>query len=322
MTARTYELVHRTAYTYDEPVTSSYGRAVLLPRELPEQHVHRRVLEVEPEPADTAEHVDYFGNTSSYFAVTAPHSELVVTARSLVTVDRPADRPVADLPRATWEDVARAVRPGGTAETADGAGGASDALVVLREALLPSHHAAFTDPVRAWSAPSFAPGRPLVEVLADLTRRVHEEMRYLPGSTTVTSTHDEVLAQRAGVCQDFAHLTIAALRLHGVPARYVSGYLETQPPPGQEKLLGADASHAWVAAWLPGAGWVEVDPTNDTVVDSRYVVLGWGRDYADVPPLRGVIFTEAAESRLSVSVDLTPVELTDAGGRTSPDAPR
>ncbi len=115
MTARTYELVHRTAYTYDEPVTSSYGRAVLLPRELPEQRVHRRVLEVEPAPADTAEHVDYFGNTSSYFAVTAPHSELVVTARSLVTVDRPG----ADLPPATWEDVARAVRPGGTAEAAD-----------------------------------------------------------------------------------------------------------------------------------------------------------------------------------------------------------
>lgn len=324
---RTYRLVHRTAYAYDEPVTSSYGRAVLLPRDLPEQHVHRRTLEVEPTPADNAEHVDYFGNTSSYFAVTTPHRELVVTARSLVTVDRPSGRSAADLPRATWEDVARAVRPGGTGETADGVGGANGDLVALREALLPSHHAAFTGPVREWSASSFAPGRPLAEVLADLTGRVHTEMRYLPGSTTVASTHDEVLAQQAGVCQDFAHLTIAALRLHGVPARYVSGYLETEPPPGEAKLLGADASHAWVAAWLPGAGWVEVDPTNDTVVDSRYVVLGWGRDYADVPPLRGVIFTDSAESRLTVSVDLTAVDtteaqLTDADGRTSPDVPR
>lgn len=321
---RAYQLVHRTAYSYDEPVTSSYGRAVLLPRYLPEQRVHRRTLEVEPAPADTAEHVDYFGNTSSYFAVTTPHRELVVTARSLVTVDRPSGRTTADLPRATWEDVARAVRPGGTGGFAEPDAGD---LVALREALLPSHHAAFTGPVRDWSAPSFAPGRPLAEVLADLTGRVHTEMRYLPGSTTVASTHDEVLAQRAGVCQDFAHLTIAALRLHGVPARYVSGYLETRPPPGQDKLLGADASHAWVAAWLPGAGWVEVDPTNDTVVDSRYVVLGWGRDYADVPPLRGVIFTDGAQSRLTVSVDLTAVDLaeaplTDPDGRTSPDAPR
>jgi transglutaminase-like putative cysteine protease len=319
VTARTYELVHRTAYAYDEAVTSSYGRAVLLPRDLPGQRVHRRALEVEPTPADRADHVDYFGNTSSYFAVTAAHTELVVTARSLVTVHRDE---TTDLPGVTWEDVARAVRPGGAAEAVDEAG---EDLVALREALLPSPHAAFTDPVRAWSAPSFAPGRPLVEVLADLTGRVHAEMSYLPGSTTVSSTHDEVLAQRAGVCQDFAHLTIAALRLHGVPARYVSGYLETRPPEGQEKLRGADASHAWVAAWLPGAGWVEVDPTNDTAVDSRYVVLGWGRDYADVPPLRGVIFTDAAESRLSVSVDLTPVDeaavgLSDGDGRTSPDA--
>ncbi len=257
---------------------------------------------VDPAPADTAEHVDYFGNTSTYFAVTTPHDELTVTASSRLTVDRPAVR-VEDLPQATWEDAARAVRPGGTRAPQRAARRSSQ----LREALLPSRHVAFSDRVRDWSAPTFAPGRRLAEVLADLAHRIADELAYQPGSTTVGTTQDELLDQQAGVCQDFAHLMIAALRLHGVPARYTSGYVETQPPPGGAKLRGADASHAWVSAWLPGAGWVDVDPTNDAFVDSRYVVLGWGRDYADLPPLRGVIFTEGSESHLSVSVDLARV---------------
>ncbi len=300
MTARTYDLVHRTHYAYDVPVTASYGRAVLLPRDLPGQTCLRAGLVVDPAPADTAEHVDYFGNTSTYFAVSTPHDELTVTASSRLSVDRPAVG-VEDLPQATWEDTAREVRPGGTGA----AGGAP--VLQLREALLPSRHVAFSDRVRDWSAPTFAPGRRLAEVLADLVHRIADELAYQPGSTTVGTTQDELLDQQAGVCQDFAHLMIAALRLHGVPARYTSGYVETQPPPGGAKLRGADASHAWVSAWLPGAGWVDVDPTNDAFVDSRYVVLGWGRDYADLPPLRGVIFTEGSESHLSVSVDLTPV---------------
>ena len=305
MTTRTYELVHRTHYAYDVPVTASYGRAVLLPRDLPGQTRLRAGPVVDPAPADTAEHVDYFGNTSTYFAVTTPHDELTVTASSRLTVDRPAVQ-AADLPPATWEDTARVVRPGGTG-AARGVTGDAPSLE-LREAPLASRHVAFSDRVSDWSAPTFAPGRRLAEVLEDLAHRIAVELTYRPGSTTVGTTQDELLDQRAGVCQDFAHLMIAALRLHGVPARYTSGYVETQPPRGGVKLRGADASHAWVSVWVPGAGWVEVDPTNDTFVDSRYVVLGWGRDYADLPPLRGVIFTEGSESHLTVSVDLTPVE--------------
>ncbi|HWS58689.1 MAG TPA: transglutaminase family protein [Actinotalea sp.] len=299
--SRTYDLVHRTRFTYDEPVTDSYGRAVLIPRQLPDQVRHEAEIAVDPAPADTAEHVDHFGNTSTYFAVTTPHTELVVTARSRVTVDRvPAS--VARLPRVTWQDVGRAVRARGlTTATTDGIG-----PVALHEALLPSRHVAFADEVRRWAAPSFAAGRPLAEVLADLAHRIRSEMTYRSGSTTVHTTQVELLERRVGVCQDFAHLMIAALRLHGVPARYASGYLETRPAPGREKLRGADASHAWVSAWVPGAGWVEVDPTNDCFIDERYVVLGWGRDYGDVPPLRGVIFTEGSGSTLSVSVDLVP----------------
>ena len=312
--SRTYDLVHRTRYSYDEPVTGSYGRAVLVPRDQPGQERHSVDVHVDPEPADLAEHVDYFGNTSTYFAVTTPHTELVVTARSRLTVDREQSA-VASLPRATWGDVDRAVRPGGLLELNgpvhyDGSAAPDETdgigLVALREALLPSRHVAFSDEVRAWSEPSFEVGRPLAEVLADLAHRIRTELTYRSGSTTVHTTQIELLTQQMGVCQDFAHLMIAALRMHGVPARYVSGYIETVPAPGKEKLRGADASHAWVSAWLPGAGWVEIDPTNDAFVDERYVVLGWGRDYSDVPPLRGVIFTEGSGSRLSVSVDLVP----------------
>ena len=312
--ARTYDLVHRTRYTYTEPVTASYGRAVLVPRDLPDQVRHDVAVTIEPAPVDTRLHTDYFGNTSTYFAVATPHTELVVTARSRLTVTR-TQADVAALPRATWGDVERAVRPGGTIEASlrsdrdarvvldatDGIG-----LVALREALLPSRHVVFSAAVRDWAAPSFEPGRPLAELLADLAHRIRTEFAYRSGSTTVSTTQVELLAQKAGVCQDFAHLMIAALRMHGVPARYASGYIETRPAPGTQKLRGADASHAWVSVWLPGAGWVEVDPTNDKFIDERYVVLGWGRDYSDVPPLRGVIYTEGTSSRLTVSVDLVP----------------
>lgn len=315
-TGRQYDLVHRTVYRYTEPVTASYGRAVLVPRSLPIQACAWSNVVVEPAPVDMTRHTDYFGNTSTYFAVTQPHTELTITARSQITVSRP-NLDVETLPSVTWDDVARSVRPGGTLDVASReAGGHAGAgphdatdgigLVALREAMLESKHVQFTDAVRRWAAPTFTPGRPLAEVLAELASRTRTELRYASGTTTVHTTSDEVLAQGAGVCQDFAHLVIAALRSQGLPARYVSGYIETQPPPGREKLRGADASHAWVAAWIPGAGWVEVDPTNNKFVDDRFVVLGWGRDYGDVPPLRGVIFTDGQAARPVVSVDMVP----------------
>ncbi|WP_129337871.1 transglutaminase family protein [Cellulomonas endophytica] len=293
--SRVYDLVHRTRYAYAAPVTTSYGRTTMTPRSLPDQTCERTTLSVEPEPADTTAHTDFHGNRTTYFSVLTPHTELVVTARSRVEVRRTPPA-VDELPAVPWEDVAARVR----------AGDVGDALLAVREGVLPSAHVTFTDAVRAWAAPTFAPGRPLREVLVELAHRIRTELEYRSGSTTVHTTQDQLLAQRAGVCQDFAHLMVAALRMHGLPARYVSGYIETRPRPGRPKLRGADASHAWVAAWLPGAGWVDVDPTNDRFVDDHYVVLGWGRDYDDVPPLRGVIFTEGSGSRLTVQVDLVP----------------
>ncbi|GAA3801683.1 transglutaminase family protein [Cellulomonas soli] len=303
-TGREYDLVHRTTYTYTAPVTDSYGRTVTTPRELPDQHVVATSLTVEPTPSDTTEHVDWFGNRTTYFGVTVPHEQLVVTSRSRLVVSRRAAS-VDALPAVGWEDVARGVADGDLSDVKTDAAG----LRSLREAVLPSRHVVPSDQVRAWAEPSFTPGAPLAEVLADLAHRIRTEMTYRSGSTTVGTTQVELLEQRTGVCQDFAHLMIAALRAHGLPARYGSGYIETRPPAGREKLRGADASHAWVSAWVPGAGWVEVDPTNDQFVDDRYVVLGWGRDYGDVPPLRGVIFSEGSGSQLTVEVDLVPAGL-------------
>lgn len=298
--SRTYDLVHRTTYAYEHPVTESYGRTTMSPRDIPGQTCLTTSVDVDPPPADTSTHVDFYGNRTTYYGVTTSHTRLVVTSRSTIEVTRtPAD--AAALPDVPWEDVVRSVDEGDLA-AAVGPG----VLVALRELVLPSTHVSFADEVRAWAAPSFTPGRPLAELVVDLSHRIRTELAYRSGSTTVHTTQAQLLAQRAGVCQDFAHLMIAALRLNGLPARYVSGYIETRPPAGREKLRGADASHAWVSVWIPGAGWVDVDPTNDQFVDDRYVVLGWGRDYHDVPPLRGVIFTEGSGSRLTVQVDLVP----------------
>ncbi|WP_449386114.1 transglutaminase family protein [Cellulomonas soli] len=302
--AREYDLVHRTTYTYTAPVTDSYGRTVTTPRELPDQHVVGTTLTVEPTPSDVAEHVDWFGNRTTYFGVTEPHERLVVTSRSRLLVSRRAASP-GSLPGIGWQETARAVVDGDLSDVRTDAAG----LGALREATLPSRHVDPSEQVSAWAAASFAPEAPLAVVLADLAHRIRTELTYRSGSTTVGTTQAELLAQGAGVCQDFAHLMIAALRAYGLPARYASGYIETRPPAGREKLRGADASHAWVSAWVPGAGWVEVDPTNDQFVDDRYVILGWGRDYADVPPLRGVIFSEGSGSRLTVEVDLVPAGL-------------
>ena len=286
MSASTWDLVHRTVYTYPDDVTESYGRTVLTPRDLDGQRRLAHTVDVSPAPADLAEEVDYFGNVSTYFAVTVPHRQLVVTARSQVEVTRTVPA-VCDLPTTAWDEIS------------------TDDLTVC-EMLLPSAQVAPDAAVRSFVGDLFTPGRPLREVVTDLSHTIATTLSYQTGSTTVHTTQAELLAQGTGVCQDFAHLAIAALRAHQVPARYVSGYVETRPGPGRDKLRGADASHAWFSVWLPGYGWWDVDPTNDQTVDARYVVLGWGRDYHDIPPLRGVIFTEGTGSTLEVAVDLVP----------------
>ncbi|WP_205472791.1 transglutaminase family protein [Nocardioides sp. SYSU D00038] len=290
-----YRVAHTTTYGYDAPVADSVGVGHLRPRALPWQHVESTEVRVTPEPLDLGHDSDYYGNAVTYFQVVEPHTELVVEATSVVDVHPPAYDD-AGLAR-PWERARPLAEP-----HAPGAWAVTD--FALASALV-DHEATARD----YAAASLAPGRPLGEAVLDLVARVNRDFDYDATATTVTSTVADTLARRAGVCQDFAHLTLACLRSHGVAARYVSGYLATEPAPGRSRVVGADASHAWVAVWVPGSEtWLMVDPTNDQVVADRHVTVAWGRDYADVPPVKGVIFTEAATSTLRVSVDVSPLD--------------
>lgn len=290
---RSYQITHRTTYRYSDDVTSSYGRGFLTPRGTGNQRCLSHELVIEPETADATTSRDVFGNVSSYFHVTEPHRVLSVTSHSIVEVDPPsADLYGAGSARAPWE-IARPVGP-------DGA--------LACEFTLALASAEITDEVRAYAAPSFIPGRPLIDVLRDLNSRIYTDFTYRSGSTTVSTRVSEVLAAREGVCQDFARLAIACLRANGLAASYVSGYLATDPPPGRERMVGVDATHAWASVWTPQNQWLGLDPTNDQMVDERYVVVGFGRDYADIPPLRGIIYTESERSVIEVSVDVAPRE--------------
>lgn len=291
MTARRYRLVHRTEYTYDDEVTSSFGLAHLLPRLTDHQRPLAATLVVDPTPSELREHPDFFGNRAAYIQVDTPHRQLVVTASSEVEV---SPRPVQVLEDhdQPWESVRDELQ-------------SDPALVEARSFVLSSPLVPAWPEVADVAGEVFRPGRAVGVALAALVQRIHEDFEYAPGATTVSTTLPELLAARRGVCQDFAHLAVGMLRSVGLAARYVSGYLETSPPPGRPRLVGADASHAWVSTYLPGSGWVDLDPTNGVLVDDRYVVAAYGRDYADVTPIKGVIFTDSTESTLLVQVDLT-----------------
>ena len=288
-----YRVTHRTTYSYDEDVSDRLGIAYLVPRELPWQHVASHELSLEPATDDSTTDLDYYGNTATYFQVTSPHRVLDIVAASEVEVEAPTyDEAALNVP---WESA----RPMQREDVAD-AWRAQD--FALSSSLVDQ-----TEAARSYAAESLAPGRPVGEAVTELMHRIHTDFAYDKTATTVTSTIDDIFDKRAGVCQDFAHLTLACLRTHGLAVRYVSGYLATTPPPGKERMVGADATHAWAAVWIPDGGWLAVDPTNDQWVDDRYVTVAWGRDYADVPPVKGVIFTEAKKSTLKVEVDVAPV---------------
>ncbi|WP_227998027.1 transglutaminase family protein [Nocardia australiensis] len=297
--ARRYRVAHSTTYSYSDQVTSSYGRAYLTPREFPGQRVLSHEIVIDPVPSDRSIGTDVYGNTTSYFHVTEEHRALVVTGESTVEVDG-ADYAASGPAVQPWENA----RP--TAATGP--------LAV--EFTLDLRPPEITPEVTAYAAESLTAGRPLLEALRELNTRIHADFTYKSGSTTVSTKVSDVFAARAGVCQDFARIGAACLRSHGLSARYVSGYLATDPPPGKERMVGADATHAWAAVWVPGdtandrtGSWIAFDPTNDQLVDERYVTVAWGRDYADVPPLRGIIYTDARESSISVSVDVAPIEV-------------
>ena len=285
-----YRISHQTAYHYAEPASLSQNELLLQPRDTCTQRVIESRLSILPEPQYLHHRTDYFGNNVHIFMVQHPHRELTITAANTVETTPP----VVPAPDQTppWETVARQLA-------------ALPASVLLEpyQFVFASPLIAITPDTRAYAQSSFPQGRPLLAGALDLIARIFTDFTYDKGATTVDTSVDQVLASRKGVCQDFAHLAIGCLRSLGLAARYVSGYLETKPPQGKIKLIGADASHAWLSLFIPDTGWVDLDPTNNLIPGESHITIAWGRDYGDVTPVKGVVMGGGAHT-LAVKVDV------------------
>lgn len=269
--------------------------AHLVPRECPWQHAEESVLSITPDPAVIEDRVDFYGNPVTYFTIQEQHRELTVCVTHRVDVFA-VTPPIANQ-TPPWETVRDRLHFD-----------RSPAWLDAFQYTFDSRYVAADPQYAGYAAPLFTPGRPIVEALLDLTKRIHSEFIYDPRATTLTTPVAEVFEKRRGVCQDFAHLMLACLRSQGLAARYVSGYLSTQPPPGKPRLVGADATHAWVSVFCGDAGWVDFDPTNNRIPGDRHLLIAWGRDYEDVSPLKGVILG-GGKHTVRVSVDVRPEEV-------------
>jgi transglutaminase-like putative cysteine protease len=289
----TYRITHKTTYKYRRPVSFGNHAVYLTPRSQPHCTCTSKELRVSPAPATQSERADYFGNQLTVFTIQEPHEQLEIEARSQVEIDGdPAPWP-EHAP--AWNKVAEDL-------PSDSTEAGIDAYQFVFESPRIPVGAKFA----AYAGPSFAAGRSLTEAVLDLTDRIHNDFRFDSKATGVRTRPEEVLQHRRGVCQDFAQLQIACLRSLNLAARYVSGYLRTSPPPGKARLVGADASHAWLSVYCPDAGWLDVDPTNNVVPSQSHVTLAWGRDYGDVSPVRGVILG-GRDHTLDVAVDMEPL---------------
>lgn len=294
-----YVVIHETKYGYEHPVGLSRQILHLSPRELPWQSVTAHEITVTPEPgAGVAGARDAFGNPTSSFSIDTDHDELVVRAESSVVVT-PRQYPPDDASPA-WDAVRErlAYRAGRRPAPLD-----LDAARFLFESMRVRNKRELA----AWTSNCFPPGAPMLRGVRALMERIHREFKFDPTATTISTPVMDVFAKKRGVCQDFAHLMLSCLRSIGLAARYVSGYVLTRPPPGRPRLVGADASHAWVSVYCPEHGWVDADPTNAVFPSLEHVTLGWGRDYDDVIPLRGVLLG-GGEHELSVAVTVVPAE--------------
>lgn len=292
---RTYRVTHRTEYRYGARMTDGYSVATVIPRSTPRQVVISTDTVSDPMPDERDERVDPWGNHVIQFGVHHAHEHSVIESVSVVELVE-LENPVDDTP---WEEVRRIA-----SELLD------NAAVDVRPFLASSPFVDLDrdgDALRVLADRSFLPGLGIIDASRALCTAIHDQFEFDPSFSEVSTPLAEVLDERRGVCQDFAHLAVGVLRSIGIPARYVSGYIETEPPPGEERLAGADASHAWCSVWTPVAGWVDFDPTNGHLPVERHVTVAWGRDYADVVPVRGVVIGPAADQRLTVSVDVVPI---------------
>jgi len=300
-----YNIFHETVFKYQSPVTFSHNIARLKPKAGPEQELLSFRLEVEPNYSEIHAHVDMFGNTNHHLLLREPHTSLKVTGHSRVRRDTATAEEAIERLRAESTTFEQALQRLSGFDTRDTAA----KQFLFTSELIPVGHG----PIRDYALESFHPKRSLFEAGEELMGRIFEGFEFNPKFSDISTPVSTIFEEKKGVCQDFAHFAISALRSIGLPARYVSGYIETIPPKGKEKLFGADASHAWVSLYLPGGGWLDLDPTNNLIPIDQHIVLGHGRDYHDISPLQGVV-RSSGRSRLGVRVDVRRSEETRAEG--------
>jgi transglutaminase-like putative cysteine protease len=285
-----YRINHQTEYFYGDRVPLCHNVIRLRPRDTAFQTCQRSELSITPAAADQREHLDYFGNHAIWIAVQEPHHSLKIEMTSEVNVNSNTLPP--DLTGPPWDQVPSLISDG-----------LDPTILAAREYTFDSPYIARCAELAAYAKPDFPPGAPLLTCIMNLTHRIFDEFIFDTDATTIGTPLLEILHHHHGVCQDFAHLQIGCMRSLGLPARYVSGYLVTKPPPGQRRLIGADASHAWISAYIPGYGWIDFDPTNDTMPNDQHITIGWARDYDDLSPVKGVT-TGGHGHTLEFSVDV------------------
>ena len=313
-----YQITHTTEYHYSQAVGLCQNEARLQPRNFGRQYCDSSRFDIKPSPSDFRERLDFFGNRVAYFAIQQAHTHLSLTVISDVTLF-PKQNLLGLFDQMTWEQVRHLLQeamPPMQAQAQSQQGQCQSQMQHQNHApdffdaqqyLLDSTMVATSPELTDYARSSFQPNRPLLEVVQDLMARIYKDFTYDPNFTSIATPLSDVLHFRRGVCQDFAHLAIACLRAYGIAARYVSGYVETIAEPGKPRLVGADASHAWFSVYSPGIGWLDFDPTNNAVPLDQHITLAWGRDYADVTPLKGIAFG-GGQHTLSVSVDVLRLE--------------
>ena len=286
-----YYVKHETSYKYQQPTVLSYNEAWMFPRQLDYQNVLSTDLKLVPNPSEIQYREDFFGNKVAYFSVRESHEEFIASVESIIDREPPLIERVENISLIGWSNVVAQFQR-------------FDPLRIPEQMfILPSPVVPTLDELRHYAQPSFDRFASLFEAVSDLNSRIYQDFDYDPEFTTVATPLIEVAKAKKGVCQDFAHLAIGCLRAMRLPARYVSGYIETYSPEGSADLVGTAASHAWFSVFIPGMGWTDFDPTNNQLVKSQHITIGWGRDYQDIPPLKGVIFN-SSQHELNVSVEV------------------
>jgi len=290
-----YKIRHITEYIYQEPVSAGHNKLCLVPQNIPGQKSISSDVKISPTPEEITATVDFFGNNLLFFSIYKEHDELKINSESIVEIENRINGDRAFSSSILWKSV--------------------NEQLALKENIyddviqyaLPSIHVPYSEEIKKFAQDCFTEDSTLWSSCQALMQKIYSSLEFKPGFTTINTPVESVLKLRKGVCQDFAHLMIACLRNMGLPARYVSGYIETLPPPGKEKLVGSDASHAWVAVYFPEIGWVEFDPTNNLMPSYKHITIAYGRDYFDVAPIKGIVFSSGKQN-IVVKVDVNRIE--------------